>query len=106
VGQIRISVQPAGDADFTGAEELLERLDLPEEALENLCRVARLDDEPLRDGDGWSARIELDRTPLLVRAREDRWTIYAPAGASDAMEAARRLHGLIGATADGWDLDR
>jgi hypothetical protein len=103
VGQLRISVQPAVEADFAAAEELLERLDLPDEALENLCRLARLDEEPFREPDGWSARVELDRTPLLVRARQDRWTIC---GAEDAMEAARRLHGLIGVSAEGWDLDR
>jgi hypothetical protein len=106
VGQIRISVQPAVEADFAAAEELLERLDLPDEALANLCRIARLDEEPFQEPDGWSARIELDRTPLLVRAREGRWTIYAAAGADDAMLAARRLHGLIGDTGEGWDLDR
>jgi hypothetical protein len=106
VGQIRISVHPADEADFDGAEELLERLDLPEEALANLCRIARLDEEPLRHGEGWRARVELDRTPLLVRVQDGRWAIYAAAGAADAMEAARRLHGLIGATADDWDLDR
>jgi hypothetical protein len=109
VGQLRISVQPATDADFAGAEELLERLDLPDEALANLCRLARLDEAPFRESDGWSARIELDRTPLCVRAREGRWTIYAAPGAEDAMEAARRLHGLIGGSPeqdDGWDLDR
>jgi hypothetical protein len=103
VGQLRISVQPAVEADFEAAEELLERLDLPDEALENLCRLARLDEETFRVPDGWSARVELDRTPLLVRARQDRWTIY---GAEDGMEAARRLHGLIGVSAEGWDLDR
>ena len=106
VGQLRISVYPAGDADFVGAEELLERLDLPDEALENLSQLTRLDEEPFLDEGGWSARIELDGSTLLVRAREGRWTIYAAPGADDAMHAARRLHGLIGATADGWDLDR
>lgn len=106
MGQLRISVEPASEADFAAAEELLERLDLPEEALGNLCKLARLDEEPFRDGEGWRARIELDQTPLLVRADKDRWTIYAAPGAEDAMLAARRLHGLIGGTADGWDLDR
>jgi hypothetical protein len=106
VGQLRISVHPASDDDFAGAEELLERLDLPDEALENLCRLARLDEEPFLDGGGWSARVELDSTKLLVRARVGRWTIYAAPDTDDAMHAARRLHGLIGATADGWDLDR
>jgi hypothetical protein len=106
VGQLRISVHPASDADFAGAEELLERLDLPEEALENLCQLTRLDEQPFLEEGGWSARIELDAANLLVRAREGRWTIYAAAGESDAMQAARRLHGLIGATAEGWDLDR
>src|SRR5688572_4484574 len=103
VGQLRISVRPATDADFRGATELLERLDLPEEALETLCRLARLDEQPFVDAGGWSAHVELDATALLVRAREGRWTIY---GDDDAMPAARRLHGLIGTTGDGWDLDR
>jgi hypothetical protein len=106
VGQLRISVQPAAKGDFDGAEDLLERLDLPEEALENLCRLARLDEEPFRDQEGWSARVELDATPLLLAARNGRWAIYAQPGVDGAMLAARRLHGLIGATAEGWDLDR
>jgi hypothetical protein len=110
VGQLRISVQPAAEADFASAEELLERLDLPDEALVNLCRLARLDEEPFRHGDGWSARVEIDQTPLLLRAEGSRWTIFAAPGAEDAMLAARRLHGLIGAPPedrnDGWDLDR
>ncbi len=103
-------MEPAEAAQFEMAEELLERLDLPDEALENLCRLARLDEELFRepndDPGGWSARVELDGSVLLLRARGGRWTIYAAPGETDGMAAARRLHGLIGATADGWDLDR
>jgi hypothetical protein len=108
VGQLRITVTPARDSDFTGAEELLERLDLPDEALANLCRLARLDEESFLEGadGGWSARVELDGATLLLRARDGRWTIYAAPDSEDAMLPARRLHGLIGGTADGWDLDR
>ena len=90
MGQLRISVRPATDAEFTGAAELLERLDLP-------------DEKPFLDEGGWSAHVELDASPLLLRAREGRWTIY---GDDDAMPAARRLHGLLGGSAGGWDLDR
>jgi len=99
-------VHPASDADFADAEELLERLDLPDEALTNLCRLARLDETPFLDEGGWSARVELDGTPLRIRARDGRWSILAAPGAEDAMLEARRLHGLIGATSEGWDLDR
>jgi hypothetical protein len=108
VGQLRIVVRPAQPAEVDGAEELLERLDLPDAALENLCRLARLDEEPFQnpDGDGWTARVELDGSALLVQARGARWTIYAAAGETDGMAAARRLHGLIGAQSEGWDLDR
>jgi hypothetical protein len=103
MGQLRISVRPASDAEFNGAGELLERLDLPEEALETLCRLARFDEAPFLDEGGWSAHVELDGTPLLVRARQGRWTIY---GDDDAMPAARRLHGLIGTSGEDSDLDR
>jgi hypothetical protein len=103
VGQLRIDVRPATDADFAGAGELLERLDLPEEALETLCRLSRLEEAPFLDEGGWSARVELDGSPLLLRAREGRWTIY---GDDEAMPAARRLHGLLGGSTEGWDLDR
>src|SRR5262249_55546097 len=106
VGQIRISVKPASDADLEPAEELLERLDLADEALTNLCRLARLDEEAFLEPEGWSAQVELDGTLLFLRARQGRWTIYAPPGAEDAMLTARRLHGLIGGTPEGWDLDR
>lgn len=103
MGQLRITVSPAGDGDLIGAEELLERLELPDEALENLCRLARLDEEPFRDPGGWSARIELDASHLVLRARDGRWTIYAAAGEHDGMAAARRLHGLIGTGGDDDD---
>jgi hypothetical protein len=112
VGQLRISVRPAQPAELMGAEELLERLDLPDAALENLCRLARLDEAPFRDADapegeaGWTARVELDGSALLLQARGTRWTIYAAPGESDGMAAARRLHGLIGEQSEGWDLDR
>jgi hypothetical protein len=106
VGQLRITVEPAQESDFVGAEELLERLAQPAEALENLCRIARVDESQLIEGEGWCARIHLDNTWLLVRTHGATWTIYAAASEPDAMLAARRLHGLIGERPEGWDLDR
>ncbi|HUS66219.1 MAG TPA: hypothetical protein VMZ28_16815 [Kofleriaceae bacterium] len=101
---------PAGDADFDGAEELLDRLDLPDAALANLARLVAAGEAPFSDGggDGWAARVEVDGTALLVRGDTARWAIYLPAGAddADAMHAARKLHGLLGEQGDGWDLDR
>lgn len=103
-----IVATPAGDADFDGAEALLDRLDLPDAALANLSRLAAGGKEPFGGDDRWAARVEVDGTALLVRGDEARWAIYLPPGADDgdAMHAARKLHGLLGEQGDGWDLDR
>jgi hypothetical protein len=105
----RLIAGPVEDGAFDGAEELLERLALADEALENLAHASgRAEEELASAGGGWAARVELDGTELLLRSDGGRWTIYLRRGADDdgAMLAARKLHGLVGAQADGWDLDR
>jgi hypothetical protein len=91
-----------------GAEEVLAGLALPEAALSALAYQAELDEDRLRTADGWAAAVHLDDTWVLVRAQGERWEVLAPAGTdpSEAALAARRLHGLLGALAEGWDLDR
>jgi len=103
-----ITATPIAAAGLAGAEALLEDLDLAEEALANLIRLSGADEARLRTAAGWSARVELDDTPLLLVAEGDRWSILAPpdADVSDAMLAARRLHARLGEAAEGWDLDR
>jgi hypothetical protein len=98
-----LTVRAVETAELETGEALLERLDLPEEALENLARLGGVDEASLRVGGGWAARVELDGAALIVLADGDRWAIR---GGDEAMFAARKLHGLIGAQADGWDLDR
>jgi hypothetical protein len=94
------------DAAFVDAEELLERLDLAEEALANLLRLGGCKEAELRRPEGWAAQVSVDGTALLLRADGERWSIYARADEEDAMLAARKLHGLIGEKSEGWDLDR
>ena len=103
-----IAAGPVDEGALAGAEPLLEDLDLAEDALANLIRQSGAGEDALRDADGWRARVEIEGTALLVVARGDRWSILAPAGAdeSEAMLAARRLHGRLGEAAEGWDLDR
>lgn len=95
-------------ATVLGVEPLLDRLDLPEEALANLAHLSGVDAEAFREGDGWAAQVELDGDTLWIAGVTDRWRIALPAGAdeADAARTARRLHGLLGAIGEGWDLDR
>jgi hypothetical protein len=103
-----LSASPLDDRALAGAEPLLEDLDLAAAALDNLAARLGVDEAGLLRDDGWGARVEVDGVTVLVRARGDRWSIYNPAGGdeADGMLAARRLHGLLGAFGDGWDLDR
>jgi len=89
------------------ADPLIERLDLPDEALANLSRLSGVDEEELRDGTRWTARVELDGTRLLVGSDGARWSIAFDGGdEAEAALAARRLHGMLGALGEGWDDDR
>jgi hypothetical protein len=103
-----VRARAASDDEFAGGEPLIERLDLAEEALAALAERSGVREERLRVGDGWQAAVEVGGTEILVRALGERWEIWAPVGAdeADAQLAARKLHGLIGAQAEGWDLDR
>jgi NAD(P)H-hydrate repair Nnr-like enzyme with NAD(P)H-hydrate epimerase domain len=76
--------------------------------LGNLVALAAVEAAALGVEAAWRARVTLDGTALLIVADEDRWSILAPAGddAGNAMMAARRLHGILGTAAAGWDLDR
>ena len=95
-------------AAFERAETVLDRLDLPDSALENLCELVKAEPGTFLTGDHWAAALEVDDTPLLVRGDRAHWAIYAPSGVdeSDAALAARTLHGLLGEKGEGWDLDR
>ena len=88
---------------FSGAEALLEDLPGAEAALE---RLAELPGAERLGPDRF--RVDVRGTTVLVRALGESWEILAPAGAdlSDAMSAARRLHGWVGSAPEGWDLDR
>ncbi len=105
---VALSASPVDDEAFTGAEAILERLDLAEEALANLSRIACTDEDRFLRGDGWAARVDLDDTIVLLRSDGERWEILAPPGSdeADAALAARKLHGLLGATVGTWDHDR
>jgi hypothetical protein len=96
------------DRELVGAEVLLEGLAFAGDALANLGRLAVADIGALGIEAAWRARVTLDGTVLLIVADEGRWSILAPAGGDvgDAMMAARRLHGILGTAAEGWDLDR
>ena len=91
------------EREFEGAEALYENLDHPDDAAAALERATGLALAlPFR------VRVEQGGTSLLVCGDSDRWSIFAPASADpdDAALFARKLHGLCGALADGWDLDR
>jgi hypothetical protein len=104
----RFTATPLRQAELDEAEPLLERLDLPDDALANLARLAATGEERFRSTTGWAARVELDGTVVLLHGDGARWAIYLPPGAddADAMHAARKLHGLLGEQGEGWDLDR
>jgi hypothetical protein len=102
---------PLEPGALDAAEPIYERLDLPAEALANLARLASLDEARLLVPGGWAARVTVAGTEVLVRGdagEAGRWSILAPPGAddADAALAARKLHGLLGAVGEGWDLDR
>jgi hypothetical protein len=96
------------DAELLAAEPVLEDLDQPEAALENLVDQTGIDPSCLRTADGWASMAVVDGTALFVLARGGRWSILAAPSCdpADAMSAARKLHGLLGEKPEGWDLDR
>jgi hypothetical protein len=89
-------------------EPLLERLSGAEAVLDRLAELCSLDPDQLGSPEAWAARVDLDGTELVLRGSGDTWGISAPVGtdAGEAMSAARRLHGLLGALSGGWDDDR
>lgn len=97
-----------GAAALGEPEWILESLELPDEALGNLAHLAGVEEDALREGEGWCARVELGPDVLWVQGDRRTWRIAAPPGTdeSDAARAARRLHGLLGEMSEGWDLDR
>lgn len=103
-----ISAAPVSEGAFQEAEVSLERLHFPEEALLNLAHLTSTHEDTFRDQEGWSARVTLEGTTVLIRAEGEHWAIYGPAGADEAevMFAARKLHGLLGEQREDWDLDR
>ena len=104
-----VVVTPEIASALHGAEAILESLEYPDLARAELEKHATLDETALGDNPhSWLARVSVDDTDLLVRADGHSWAILAPgeSDASDTALAARKLHGLIGAFAEGWDLDR
>jgi len=93
---------------FDGAEALLEDLSAAEAAFERLCELTGAAAESLGTPHGWRACVDVGGTLLLLHGKGETWSISAGAGMDlgDAMSAARRLHGLLGAEVDSWDLDR
>jgi hypothetical protein len=100
--------RPTAEVELVGTEELLERLDRPEAALDNLARLCGVEGAAFCRTDGWAAVVDLDGTTVLVRGDARAWGVYLMAGADDddGMRTARRIHGLLGEQADGWDDDR
>jgi len=98
-----VTGRTASEGEFEGAEALYEDLARPDDAAEALERATGLALLP-----PFRVCVEEDGTALLVSADADAWSIFAPAGADpdDTALFARKLHGLCGALADGWDLDR
>jgi hypothetical protein len=101
-----LTAAPLDEGELAGAEVLLEGLGFAGDALGNLVRLAAAPE--LGDEGAWRARVAFEGTVLFIVADGDRWSILAPAGEDlgNAMMAARRLHGILGAAAEGWDLDR
>jgi hypothetical protein len=93
---------------LNAAEPLLEDLPFPAGALATLARLAGVPESTFGDDLGWCAAVDVEGTTVLVSAREESWTILAPADGDpgDAMQAARRLHGLLGEKTADWDQDR
>jgi len=104
----RIRATRATPQELEGAEPLLEELASSEHALSRLAEC--VEEDPTRFGvaAAWGARIDWDADIVLARGQGTTWSIFAPAGADPgaAMSCARRLHALLGAAADDWDLDR
>jgi len=103
-----LTVTSVGTHTSGEAELLLDALGGAEAALERLCELTGVEATNLGPVDAWRARVEVDGTPVLISAQGETWSIHAEAGVDlgDAMSVARRLHGLLGAAAEGWDLDR
>jgi hypothetical protein len=99
----RVTARTAGEREFEGAEALYENLARPDDAAEALERATGMAVTP-----PFRVCVEEDGTALLVSADACGWSIFAPAGADpdDTALFARKLHGLCGALAEGWDLDR
>jgi hypothetical protein len=85
--------------ELAGAETLLERLPLSDEARTSLARLGGVDAATLLFGDGWAAVAEVDGTPLVARGEpsgaDAKWTIAVKPGAENAMHAARKLISLV-----------
>ena len=98
-----MTAHTVSERDFEGAEALYENLAQPDAAAEALERATGLALTP-----PFHICVEADGTTLLVSAGASGWSIFAPAGADpdDTALFARKLHGLCGALAEGWDLDR
>jgi hypothetical protein len=106
---VSLRAQPLEPSALDDVEPILDKLDLPDDALANLARLAGVDEDSLRtDSDSWCARVELGPDVLWVAGDARTWRIAGPPGAdeSDAARAARKLHGLLGEMSEGWDLDR
>src|SRR5213078_4832507 len=87
------------EGELEGAQTLLDRLPLSDEARANLAQLGGVDAATLRFGDGWAALAEVDGTPLVARGEpsglDATWTISVKPGAESALHAARKLINLI-----------
>jgi len=103
-----MKARPATEEEVRSAELLFGELDLPEQALSRIAELSDRAEETFRRPGGWAALIDHDGTALLVVSHDERWSFACPADTdeADAMQAARKLHGVIASQAEGWDLDR
>jgi hypothetical protein len=103
-----IDAAPVSASELRDGDPLIERLPFAGDALEQLALLSGKDPAAFADDIAWSASVVLDGTRVFVRCDGEEWAILAPPDGplGDAMQAARRLHALLGTRSEDWDQDR